>query len=215
MAMNFTRSGNDLISSQSNLTPATSGTISLWLRRASTGSIQTFFYVDSVFKIEFHSDDTVKSTLFRSAPKATESSATITSTSLWYNVLCYYNNSGTNAICINGALDTSDSQTVSTPDAGKMYFGCAGLNSEHFDGDLDDIRLYDRILTLTEIKNIYESKGHDGIIKGLLHRYMLDEESAGNQPNLGAIKDQAGTNNLSFTNSPSYSTSILTPRRMV
>ncbi|HSN70007.1 MAG TPA: LamG-like jellyroll fold domain-containing protein [Steroidobacteraceae bacterium] len=46
-------------------------------------------------------------------------------------------------------------------------------------GDLDDIRIYNRVLTPTEIQTIYNRRGTDDIINGLLVRYLLQDAAPG------------------------------------
>ena len=215
MAMNFTASTDDSIYHTNSFTPPTSGTICMWVKRDSVGSVQTLFYVEDNFKIEFHSDDTVKTTLFRHAAKATESITELSTTGVWNHIACYYTDGGVNGIVINGDYDTSDTQSTGTVTPDKIYYACAGLYNEHFDGSLDDIRIYNRVLSLVEIKNITESRGHDGIVKGLLHRFMLSEKHDGEAATIYGIEDWAGSAALTRSYTPTYEASLLTPRRMV
>ncbi len=52
-----------------------------------------------------------------------------------------------------------------------------------------DVRLYNRALSPMEIASIYEQKGQDGIVNGLLTRAMFDEKVAGAVAVTGNCKD--------------------------
>jgi hypothetical protein len=50
---------------------------------------------------------------------------------------------------------------------------------EYIDGRLEDLRVYNRVLTADEIQTIYQCQGIDGIVLGLQHRFELQSGPAG------------------------------------
>jgi hypothetical protein len=79
-------------------------------------------------------------------------------TGTWFH-LCYRQTSSGQEILINGALENSNSQNVSPRSkTNKIEVGHdeAGANPE-FDGRVDDIRFYDRVLTDSEVNEIYQN----------------------------------------------------------
>jgi hypothetical protein len=59
-------------------------------------------------------------------------------------------------IYINGSLDKSSSHVgeVQTPNNNTVYLGTYG-SGEYFQGNIDDARIYNRVLTSSEIQAIY------------------------------------------------------------
>lgn len=102
--------------------------------------------------------------------------------------------------------NTSDTDSLTSSIASQH-----GSTGELFDGDCDDCRLYNRLLTADEIRTIYTAQGGDGIISGLFHRYTLREASPGTAATAaGSIKNVAvGAANGNPSGSPVYSDSRL------
>lgn len=48
-----------------------------------------------------------------------------------------------------------------------------------FDGILEDIRVYNRNLSAAEMKTIFACRGHDGIVDGLVSRWLMNEKPNG------------------------------------
>lgn len=89
-----------------------------------------------------------------------------------------------------------------------------------FDGDLADIRVYNRALSSAELDTIYNARGTDGITNSLKSRWLLNELAPGvNVPSAsGAVKDIGpsqinGTTTIFNATDPTYSTDILRFRR--
>lgn len=84
------------------------------------------------------------------------SSGTVTN-SVWSHVAVSYDASGNYAFYINGAASGSGTSlqtfTFSTLKIGAKFFG--GGVDERFIGDIDDLRIYKRILTLSDINEVY------------------------------------------------------------
>jgi hypothetical protein len=63
--------------------------------------------------------------------------------------------------------------------AGGLTFGTDAGTADQFNGQLDDIRIYSRALSLNEAITMYNSRGHDTIIDSLVGRWMMNEGSLG------------------------------------
>jgi len=81
---------------------------------------------------------------------------------------------------------------------------------------VEDVRIYNRVLSANEVSTIYACKGVDGIVHGLLHRWLLDEGSEfAVASGTGAVKDSGpGQLNMIPNNSPLYSGSQLKFKRV-
>lgn len=134
-----------------------------------------------------------------------------------YHIACTINSTTNFAeIYIDGILDNSNSANVETPTGTTLQIGNRPGSSDYFDGYLQDMRMYDRVLTANEIATIFGCKGTDGIVDGLLYRWLFDEGPAGTAATgVGTVKDQTGSMNMTPSNSPIYSGSRLKLRRFV
>jgi hypothetical protein len=115
----------------------------------------------------------------------------------------------------NGILDFSSAMAftaASTTDlpSDEAYLGEDGPALFHFHGEMDDFRVYDRLLGPSEIEAIYTSKGHDGIINGLIARFqMMGSENSV----VGTVPNVTGGRPGTPENSPIYTGGILSLRR--
>lgn len=93
----------------------------------------------------------------------------------------------------------------------------SGASSEGpTDGSVDDVRIYDRVLSADEIATIFASNGHDVIVDALQARFTFMEKGPGATATGADVKD-IGPNSLATTsvNTPTYSEGVLSFRRRV
>jgi hypothetical protein len=125
------------------------------------------------------------------------------------------------AIYLDGVLANSDSGSSSGPSSSLSTLCIGAINDptpRYHDGILDDVRIYNRVLSAEEVATIYsavQTAGHDGIVNGLVARYTLSEGAPGVAASgAGAIKD-IGPNGFDGTpvNSPTWAESELSIRK--
>jgi len=102
--------------------------------------------------IEAHIDDNSNPTSW--------ATTTVLAPDVWYHVALVRNYGTDDAkVYINGELDSSQTDTASTSVTSDRdwCFGAKaeGVSSENFDGLLDDIRIYNRALSASEVKRLY------------------------------------------------------------
>ena len=70
----------------------------------------------------------------------------------FYHLACTWSGS-TVSLYINGALNTSVAQSI-TPagNTSPLYIGQFGGNADRFSGVIDEVRIYNRALTLTQVQ---------------------------------------------------------------
>lgn len=104
-----------------------------------------------------------------------------TYTNTWFHAVWTYDGSD-NRLYYNGSLvggPTSGTQS-GVPD--EIFYSGYNLSaSETFTGQLEDVRFYDRVISVAEMETIHSSGGRDGILSGLLGRWMFNEASLGQQ----------------------------------
>jgi hypothetical protein len=82
----------------------------------------------------------------------------------WYHVVCLFDSNGTSKIYINGEEPTLDTNTQGTGGiganaSGSYIVGSRTGTSDFFDGFIDDVRIYNRVLTEQEIRRLYRLGG--------------------------------------------------------
>jgi len=82
----------------------------------------------------------------------------------WSHVAITYNNSNV-SIYLNGSIDKVDAKTgkLSTPLSNLLIGIYSSLSSEKFKGSIDEVRIYNRALSASEIKQNYEATKHNYI----------------------------------------------------
>lgn len=89
----------------------------------------------------------------------------------WYMLTVTYNGSDSKlSIYVNGDLKTSPTATWSPRPVSKFTFKTIGSgSSRYFDGKLSDVKIYDRVLSNTEVQSLYDQgRGKNGaILNGL------------------------------------------------
>ena len=138
--------------------------------------------------------------------------STAINTGQWYHMGFVYD--GSNVIFYrDGVQNGSSSKTGTIDTSGSVEVRIAdnpGPSRLELDGFVEDCRIYKRALSLPEVQTIYAARGHDGIIDGLLHRWLLNEGAPGTAATgTGSIKDLTGAVNGTPASSPSYRVSEL------
>lgn len=90
-----------------------------------------------------------------------------------------------------GAENTTDVPATQYDAGNNVIIGGKADPSQNPDGKLFDVRVYNRALGANEIATIYASRGRDGIVDGLVGRWLLNEKHH-DQPVSGAnsVKDR-------------------------
>jgi hypothetical protein len=133
-------------------------------------------------------------------------SVAYTDTTNWHHFVCTYEDSSKlNSLYLDGVLvdtDTADSNRgLSTSDFAIGNVDAAGTQTKAFDGKIDEVRFYNRVLTDTEIKMLYY--GYDTTASSV---DMFDEDLYAFFRFDGSLTDSSG-NGHTLTNSGfSYTT---------
>ncbi len=133
------------------------------------------------------------STRFRisrlSGPRVEFSSDTLVTTAFsdpiivggWLHVVATRNSSNQVTFYINGSQSGTANQASGTPSGSTAGTICDVANSVRFDGIIDDLRVYNRVLSLNEIRGLYnqgatkfEVSPKDSLKKGLVGWWTFD-----------------------------------------
>jgi len=82
-----------------------------------------------------------------------------------------------------------------------------------FDGDIEDARVYNRVLSANEFMSIASGKGKDGIVQGLQGRWHMREQGEGVTVTAVSDLSNSGIAGSPSATPPSYSTSSISSPR--
>ena len=187
-----------------SVSPAQQGTIAFWVRALDIGTTQRLLGIDDDFEGRLVSDGELFNEFAQSG--STSSTFGVLTEGTLYHLVSIWDISGGIARSFrDGTLyDTNDSPD-SVPSGEMEFFNRVG-RSDYFEGDLHDVRIYDRVLTPNEILTLYNSRGRDSIVHGLVHRWVFDEGADGSTfSGSGTGKDRVGKNDADAdTGPPTY-----------
>ena len=152
--------------------------------------------------------------------QTTSVGTTSMSVGTWHHLVGTYDGT-TMRVYLDGVEDDTTAKTgniSSTTAPVRIGMGSGTPPEEPTDGAIDDVRIYDRVLSPDEIAMIFAEnvRGHDGIINALQARFTFMEKGPGATASGADVKD-IGPNSLATTsvNTPTYSEGVLAFRRRV
>ena len=127
------------------------------------------------------------------------------------------------SLYVNGEV-----QSITTPVAGSgayaddsaqtLSIGNRSASADRsFDGFIEDVRVYNVILTAEQIMTMFQAQGHDNLLNGLQARWLLNELSPGvSATEASSIIDMSINKNVGTpVNSPFYESSFLSKTRRI
>jgi len=178
-AYSFDGSGDDILWGSNTDFGYNKGSISLWVNTSETGVTVQYIIQrrngstgDRTFHIILLSDNQLVFQLRNTSDTIVGDvrSTFNLSTSTWYHVVATWDGSDV-YLYINNNEEDTDSQT-GTPSATNLdtYIGSRGGLDLYFEGTLDEISIWSRALTSTEVSTLYNSGN------GLQYPYTEEEE---------------------------------------
>jgi hypothetical protein len=73
----------------------------------------------------------------------------------WYHVVLTVDASGNINLYVNGVLDISGSTSLTFSSSNHGFIGCDGIGSELFPGNIDELSIYNSILTAEDVRRHY------------------------------------------------------------
>ncbi len=143
-------------------------TFSLWIRKNSTGKAGTLFSDRGAastsgsykYRVRWLEDDKIGFQMFNGTSFTQLKTLTTLSANTWYFVTIVFDAAKSEmSVYINETLEANNNNTFWSAAGNPTTFGVI-LNptEQFFDGILDDIRIYNRALTVGEIQQIYREK---------------------------------------------------------
>jgi len=163
----------DLSTNVANFSGLTQGSISVWFKNENTGDFRSLLALSD--KGDASSEFTVWKNItdflaleIREEGGGEKITSTVTiGIGIWYHVVITVDAGGTK-LYLNGALDNSNGNMQFISHVNDIDFMAIGANQDssgfqwQWDGTIDEVRIYNRVLTATEVENLYK-RGSDSI----------------------------------------------------
>jgi hypothetical protein len=137
------------------------GTIVLWINPSLSKSKERFLGTGGDFEVWVRSNGELKNELFDNGSTTVGTGAGVVKANQWQHVVVTYDGTAqTVEIYLNGELKIAGNANVpSVPTGTVLQFGSRpGIAAaEFYKGLLDDIQMYDEVLTADQIKGLYEN----------------------------------------------------------
>ena len=204
MAIRFDSSGKSLTDDIGPIGTQTS--LSFWFNLTDVSGTRRLFGSTNTWEVRM-SGSTLLNEFYQDT--STTSRWTGLTTGVWRHVVCVANQSGFNADYGNGALIDSRSGNMGNPGTPtRVRVGSSHWNSgQNARAIMEDVRLYDRVLTPDEILILYNSEGQDYITEGLIRWWPLEEESSGTATDVKEL--MATSPNVAINGSPQYDEGVI------
>lgn len=214
MALSFDGNGQFLERSSVSFINGIGGlTISVWIKSNTTGIDKGICFGDTpdgnddVLGIRYDSDgyesgntNTIKCSIdVDNTVYSLECNSNVQTTNWQHLVLRYI--SGQQIQCFADSVDISDTTNGNGIPSGnvtntnRLLIGVStkgSLDSDGWNGLIDDFRIYNRGISDNEIKTVYRLNGRDNIKYGLILHYLFDEDSKGQDYSISENIDYSG-----------------------
>lgn len=155
--------------------------------------------------------------IFASAVMTSLEASTVLTPGVWYHIVGTYD--GTTMRIYVNAVEENTVAKIGDVRTGPVDIWLGDQpgdpGSRPTDGKMADVRVYNRVLNPEEIQAIFHARGIDGIVQGILGRWMLNGGAPGDTVPIaaGAIKDLVGVRAGTQTGDPVFAGDTLRLRR--
>lgn len=169
---------------------------------------------DKPWAMQVEDDETLRAIFDLGAGGEVLDGVTAISTGVWhFGALTW--DGATKRLYLDDAEEANEAATgtLVTGTGEQVYLAAVEATTirREMDGLLEDMRIYDRALSVNELLTMYQLRGADGIVHGLLHRWRMNEGAENAVASgAGGVKDlAAGQFNGTAVGSPTYEAGIL------
>ncbi|MCP3941099.1 MAG: LamG domain-containing protein, partial [Desulfobacteraceae bacterium] len=125
----------------------------------------------------------------------------------WFLIQATYNGTQVN-MWVNGVkVITNDAITINTASGTTPYIGSRGGSSDYYDGNIDFVRVYDRVLTDDEIKVSYLRSGGESVITSNAAKIV---NTSGESRNIAGLDPAYAVDVFSLTDLPTAVAGVIT-----
>jgi hypothetical protein len=214
----FVSASTQKLSSVSTITPPTVGSMSMWIQpHTSFVNNAQCLYIGGNFFVGTSNASVLQWRLLTNGTTASPTTLVLGTKYFWVSTWDSTTTPRpTTSSFINGATDVVSDTSKNAGTAAAAVFQIGGATN-YTNTLIEDVRIYNRILTLAEIQTMYAAKGNDFILNGCLNRWLMRSEFAPGvaATGTGVVKDYVGGNHQTPTGSPLYQESVLKIKRGV
>lgn len=152
----MTLDGNGDYAQAPSLTPPSRGTIALWLKSTDFSGVRRVWGTDTNFEFVLIDGDGA----FDLCGATSIGTAATLNANQWYHVVATWDDvAETQTIYVDGVFSASDTQTISCTQTAAFLIGRrpGALDAEAFLGTLDEVRMYTRALSASEVAALYRA----------------------------------------------------------
>lgn len=185
--------GTNRYDSISTYAPSSPGTVMYWILTNSITGVYRIVGGDNAYESR-----TIDADMYHEYYQSASVFASGVTTGAWHHYGFTWD--GTNkGMYRDGVLLGEIANAHATPPTTNLSLGASYWTpgTEQLDGQLDDVRIYNRKVSAPEFAAIYNSHGGDGIVFGLLHRWALRSAPFGSGSS--SEVDVRGSLNMSAT----------------
>jgi len=152
--------GSDDVVTIQNFVPPKQGTVAFWMDPGFGSSKQRIFGAGGDFEVIVYSTGIVRNELFAGGSGTLQSSPGSVEPGQWFHIAVTYDYDGAGPstaleVYVNGELDvvgTAGEPTIPTDTTLLLGYRAGAAGGEHYGGLLDDLQIYDSVLSEAEIK---------------------------------------------------------------
>lgn len=201
--------GSESIRTPAAFAELSTATICFWLRPNSVSGANRIMGTDTLWECRLTGSDMLHEFRQSAQPNMT----TVFAVGVEYHVAFVFDGTNKGAY-VNGAADPAPAPLAhGTPGTDTvLHVGTSGTNvAEGANCEMEDLRMYNRVLSQAEIQQIYNGNGRDSIWNGLQHWWTLNNGPEGttvaSEPDL--------VNNVNLTTIVGTPTYIKSPRTFI
>ena len=171
MAVHFSGANSQRLDTISSFNPPSTGTVMFW-KKSESGALR-IIGTDSSWEARISGSNMLHELRQSGVPTVNNTDGVIQHWAFGYD--------GTNKfVYVDGVEVYRASDAHGTGGSSILSIGAAYWNTgEEYKGWLEDVRIYNRYLSDSEIKTIHATQGVDGIVDSLIHRWPLTEGAPG------------------------------------
>lgn len=200
MAISFA-AGAEYIQTPGNFTELNVGTVALWLYPRSVSGNNRIIGTDTLWEARLSGSDMLHEFRQSAVPNMT----TVFAINTWYHVVFTFDGTNKGAY-VDGAVDVAFGPNTNgtTGTSNMLTLGSSDWNlTQGMNGDLEDVRIYNRVLSQKEVQQIYNGEGQDFILDGLQHWWTMNQGAEGST--VVSEEDLIGKVNMTVVaGTPSY-----------
>lgn len=171
MAINFS-AGSTYIQTAGAFPEPAIATVTLWYKPTSVTGTNRIMGTDTNWECRLNGSDMLHEFRQNVQPNMT----TVFAVNTWYHLAFTYNGTNKGAY-VNGVADPISGAYAHNANGNDtaLALGSSTWNlAEGMAGELEDVRIYNRVLSQKAVESIYNGNGKDGIVRGLIHWWTLN-----------------------------------------